>query len=138
MDSRRKKVNPREIDEKAILERVAALGAQGVYTSSTPRNRAAEENVTEHPDGIEVPPEFSEKEMQDYISRYLGRFRSQGRKSLHLSSSLHRRISALVWAAGSGEATVAGFVNHVLEEHFRKNEGLIKSIMEKYYQSVKP
>lgn len=133
MDSRRKKVNPREIDEKAILERVAALGAQGVYTSSTPRKRAAEEN-----DGIEVPPEFSEKEMQDYISRYLGRFRSQGRKSLHLSSSLHRRISALVWAAGSGEATVAGFVNHVLEEHFRKNEGLIKSIMEKYYQSVKP
>lgn len=69
-----KKINPRQIDEKAILEKVAALGAQGIYSSSSSKAMPVRKE-----DDIPLPEAggiSEEQEIGEYINSHLNDFSS--------------------------------------------------------------
>ena len=91
--SGRKKINPRQIDEKAILEKVAALGAQGIYSSSSSKAMPVRKE-----DDIPLPEAggiSEEQEIGEYINSHLNDFSSPGRNPLHIDKEAYRLLSDL-------------------------------------------
>ena len=74
--SGRKRIDPRQIDEKAILEKVAALGAQGIYSSSSSKAMPARK---EEPPLPEAGGTSAEQDIGEYINSHLNDFSSPGR-----------------------------------------------------------
>ena len=105
-----KRIDPRTIDEQAILEIV-----------SSKNDRIGKLSV---------------KQLADYKNTFLQTSPFTDKKTLHIDRSLHHRISALVGITGRG-ATVSGFVNKVLIDHFEKHSQEVGALLDQYYKSLK-
>lgn len=122
---RKRRADPARIDERSILEKVAALGAQGVYTSSTPK--AAMPQGKPPPDVRET---YGEEEVREYIESHLNGFPSSGRNPLHIDAEAYRLLSDLVWIVRRKDFTIAGVASRIIIDHFREKAGLIEKIKE--------
>ena len=113
--SGRKKINPRQIDEKAILEKVAALGAQGIYSSSSSKAMPVRKE-----DDIPLPEAGGISEEQD----------------LHIDKEAYRLLSDLVWIVRRKDFTIAGVASRIIIDHFKEKAGLIEKIKEFYKKQL--
>lgn len=123
---RKRRADPARIDERSILEKVAALGAQGVYTSSTPKHAGLPQRKPP-PDGQET---YGEKEAREYIESHLNGFQSSGRNPLHIDAEAYRLLSDLVWIVRRKDFTIAGVASRIIIDHFKEKAGLIEKIKE--------
>ena len=128
--SGRKKINPRQIDEKAILEKVAALGAQGIYSSSSSKAMPVRKE-----DDIPLPEAGGISEEQD-INSHLNDFSSPGRNPLHIDKEAYRLLSDLVWIVRRKDFTIAGVASRIIIDHFKEKAGLIEKIKEFYKKQL--
>ena len=127
--SGRKKIDPRQIDEKTILEKVAALGAQGIYSSSSSKAIPVHKEEALPPD---IRGMSAEQDIEEYISSHLNDFSSSGRNPLHIDKEAYRLLSDLVWIVRRKDFTIAGVASRIIIEHFREKAGLIEKIKEFY------
>lgn len=131
---RRKKIDPRQIDEKAILEKVAALGAQGIYSScSSKAMPARKEDDAPLP---ETGGTSAEQDIGEYINSHLNDFSSPGRNPLHIDKEAYRLLADLVWIVRRKDFTIAGVASRIIMDHFREKSGLIEKIKEFYKQQL--
>ena len=132
-----KRIDPKSIDEQAILEIVAGKNEHigttisDVQTSHSVLPQSVAPLVEPAPQ-----PKVSADRITAYETEFLYAEALEDRKSLHISGELHRRIVALTGIAGT-RATVSGFVNRVLEHHFREYGTEIMTLLDRYYQSFK-
>lgn len=132
--SGRKKIDPRQIDEKAILEKVAALGAQGIYSSSSSKAMPARKE-----DDAPLPEAggtSAEQDITEYINSHLNDFSSPGRNPLHIDKEAYRLLSDLVWIVRRKDFTIAGVASRIIIDHFREKGGLIEKIKEFYKKQL--
>ena len=138
-----KRIDPRTIDEQAILEIVSSKNdrinlPQGkcatVVAEQTPHAGSSEGSSAEDP----TQPSFAvvAKQLSDYKNTFLQTSPFTDKKTLHIDRNLHHRISALVGITGRG-ATVSGFVNKVLIDHFEKHNQEVGALLDQYYKSLK-
>lgn len=139
-----KRIDPSTIDEKAILEIVAGKNNQiglshGVShkikiavgnSSSEDSTKILSEKVIKSGKPVDLD------QIESYRAVFLGKETLIERQALHIEKSLHRRIAALVNAAG-GRASVSGFVTRVLAKHFDEYASQIDILLEQYYKSLK-
>ena len=134
MDSiERKKPNPYHINEKEILDIVAAKGS---YLSSISENLE------------EVPPhkESSSRAEKDdnggrgkkYIEALLNNFSSNRRKPLHIDAQVYECISDIVWAVRRKDFTVSGVISRIPVEHIKENADVIRKITGRDYKLFQP
>lgn len=132
--SGRKKIDPWQIDEKAILEKVAALGAQGIYSScSSKAMPVRKEDDTPLP---EAGGTSKEQDIREYISSHLNDFSSPGRNPLHIDKEAYRLLSDLVWIVRRKDFTIAGVASRIIIDHFKEKAGLIEKIKEFYKKQL--
>ena len=138
-----KRIDPRTIDEQAILEIVSSKNDRiglsvgkcaAAVAKENPRPGFSKDSSQEDEIGSSCP--VSEKQLADYKNTFLQSYPFTDRKTLHIDKSLHRRICALVGITGCG-ATVAGFVNRILINHFDKHSQEIRALLDQYYKSLK-
>lgn len=138
-NSEKRKVNPRSIDEKAILEIVAGKGSRLSATSDpVPAPSSG-------PDTAEIipasPPEqkhiSTDGQCAAFIATFLDVPRSASTTTLHIDTDVHRCISSLVWGIGDKKVTVSGVANRILALFFEENAELVHSIIEKHCESFK-
>ena len=132
-----KRIDPKSIDEQAILEIVARKNERvGTLVSETESPRSAV-RVTSVPPIRSVPqPTVSAERMAAYEREFLRGVTLSEHRSLHIDGKIHRRIAALTGISGT-QVTVSGFVNRVLEHHFREYGAEIMALLNRYYQSFK-
>lgn len=130
---KRKKIDPRQIDEKAILEKVAALGAQGVYTSSSPKAVPA---VREEDSVSDRCAMSAERGIEEYITSHQNDFSSPERNPLHIDKEAYRLLSDLVWIVRRKDFTIAGVASRIIIDHFRDNAVLIEKIKDFYKKQM--
>lgn len=139
-NSDKKKVNPRSIDEKAILEIVAGKGSGLSILSEPSPKPSPRRDVAEV-----IPPVstatgkhvFTDEQRAIFMADFLNIPRSTSSTTLHIDTGIHQRISSLVWGIGNRKVTVAGVANRILELFFEQNEELVHSIIEKHCESLK-
>lgn len=131
--SGRKKIDPRQIDEKAILEKVAALGAQGIYSSSSSKAVPTRKEETRPPD---IWGASAEQDIEGYITSHLNDFSSSERNPLHIDKEAYRLLSDLVWIVRRKDFTIAGVASRIIIDHFREKAGLIEKIKEFYKRQL--
>lgn len=131
--SGRKRIDLRQIDEKAILEKVAALGAQGIYSSSSSKAMPARK---EEPPLPEAGGTSAEQDIGEYINSHLNDFSSPGRNPLHIDKEAYRLLADLVWIVRRKDFTIAGVASRIIMDHFRENAGLIEKIKEFYKRQL--
>lgn len=127
----KKKIDPRTIDEKAILKMVAAKGTQKVFTSGNPQTTVTQR---EQPSNVEGEKSIKEEDVQKYIQTYLNDFSSPQRKPLHIDAEVYECISDIVWSVRRKDFTVSGFISRVLTEHLKENADLIKVVTGRNYK----
>ena len=132
--SGRKKINPRQIDEKAILEKVAALGAQGIYSSSS--SKAMPVRKEDAPPRPEAGGISEDQAIGEYISSHLNDFSSPGRNPLHIDREAYRLLSDLVWIVRRKDFTIAGVASRIIIDHFKEKASLIEKIKEFYKKQL--
>jgi len=130
-----KRIDPKSIDEQAILEIVAGKNERiGTLISETESSRRSASPV---PPIQSVPqPTVSAERMAAYEREFLRGVTLSEHRSLHIDGKIHRRITALTGISGT-QVTVSGFVNRVLEHHFREYGAEIMALLNRYYQSLK-
>lgn len=68
------------------------------------------------------------KSKADYKAQYLQRTEMFGRQCVYVSKSSHERISRFLAVAGKNKITIGGYIEAIIEEHFRANQGIINKI----------
>lgn len=132
-----KRIDPKSIDEQAILEIVAGKNERvGTIAPGTESLRSAISTASVPPMQPVPQPSVPADRLTAYETEFLYAEALEDRKSLHISGELHRRIVALTGIAGT-RATVSGFVSRVLEHHFREYGTEIMTLLDRYYQSFK-
>lgn len=73
---------------------------------------------------------------------YLEHFMRMGEKPVRSSNAayihpeFHERIQRIVQVIGKNRISFSVYVNHVLEQHFIENEGVIRRLYKKNYEDV--
>ena len=136
MDSiERKKPNPYHINEKEILDIVAAKGS---YLSCISGDR---EEVAPHKESSSRPESkktVTEEEVKKYIEALLNNFSSNRRKPLHIDAQVYECISDIVWAVRRKDFTVSGVISRILVEHIKENADVIRKITGRDYKLFQP
>ena len=136
MDSiERKKPNPYHINEKEILDIVAAKGS---YLSCISGDL---EEVVPHKESSSRPESkktVTEEEVKKYIEALLNNFSSNRRKPLHLDAQVYECISDIVWAVRRKDFTVSGVISRIPVEHIKENADVIRKITGRDYKLFQP
>lgn len=136
MDSiERKKPNPYHINEKEILDIVAAKGS---YLSCISGDL---EEVVPHKESSSRPESkktVTEEEVKKYIEALLNNFSSNRRKPLHIDAQVYECISDIVWAVRRKDFTVSGVISRILVEHIKENADVIRKITGRDYKLFQP
>ena len=128
MDSiERKKTKPYNINEKEILDIVAAKGS---YLSSISENLEEVPPHKESSSRAESKKTITDEEVKKYIEALLNNFSSNRRKPLHIDAQVYECISDIVWAVG--------VISRILVEHIKENAGMIKKITGRDYKLLQP
>lgn len=87
----------------------------------------------------------TEEHMQAYARQekeYLEHFMRTGEKPVrsphaaYIHPEFHERIQRIVQVIGKNRISFSVYVNHVLEQHFIENEGVIRRLYKKNYDDV--
>lgn len=136
MDSiERKKTNPYHINEKEILDIVAAKGS---YLSCISGDL---EEVVPHKESSSRPESkktITGEEVKKYIEALLNNFSSNRRKPLHIDAQVYECISDIVWAVRRKDFTVSGVISRILVEHIKENADVIRKITGRDYKLFQP
>ena len=136
MDSiERKKPNPYHINEKEILDIVAAKGS---YLSCISGDL---EEVVPHKESSSRPESkktITEEEVKKYIEALLNNFSSNRRKPLHIDAQVYECISDIVWAVRRKDFTVSGVISRIPVEHIKENADVIRKITGRDYKLFQP
>lgn len=136
MDSiERKKPNPYHINEKEILDIVAAKGS---YLSCISGDL---EEVVPHKESSSRPESkktVTEEEVKKYIEALLNNFSSNRRKPLHIDAQVYECISDIVWAVRRKDFTVSGVISRIPVEHIKENADVIRKITGRDYKLFQP
>ena len=136
MDSiERKKTKPNNINEKEILDIVAAKGS---YLSSISENLEGVPPHKESSSRAESKKTITDEEVKKYIEALLNNFSSNRRKPLHIDAQVYECISDIVWAVRRKDFTVSGVISRILVEHIKENAGMIKKITGRDYKLLQP
>lgn len=132
-----KRIDPKSIDEQAILEIVAGKNERiGTLVPGTESLRSAVNAMSISPAQPVSHPGISDDRLAAYEQEFLYGETPGACKSLHIDEATHRRIAVLTSISGT-QATVSGFVSRVLEHHFREYGAEVMALLERYYQSLK-
>lgn len=135
MDSiERKKTNPYHINEKEILDIVAAKGS---YLSciSGELEEVAPHKESSRPESKKA---ITEEEVKKYIEALLNNFSSNRRKPLHIDAQVYECISDIVWAVRRKDFTVSGVISRIPVEHIKENADVIRKIIGRDYKLFQP
>ena len=136
MDSiERKKTNPYHINEKEILDIVAAKGSYLSCISGDLEEVAPHKESSSRPESKKT---VTEEEVKKYIEALLNNFSSNRRKPLHIDAQVYECISDIVWAVRRKDFTVSGVISRILVEHIKENADVIRKITGRDYKLFKP
>ena len=136
MDSiERKKTNPYHINEKEILEIVAAKGSYLSCISGDLEEVAPHKESSSRPESKKT---VTEEEVKKYIEALLNNFSSNRRKPLHIDAQVYECISDIVWAVRRKDFTVSGVISRILVEHIKENADVIRKITGRDYKLFQP
>jgi len=127
----RKKTNPYHINEKEILDIVAAKGS---YLSSISGDLEEAAPHKEFSSRSESKKTMTDEEVKKYIEAHLNSFPSNRRKPLHIDAQVYECISDIVWAVRRKDFTVSGVISRILVEHIKENAGMIRKITGRDYK----
>ena len=132
MDSiERKKTNPYNINEKEILDIVAAKGSYLNHISGDLKEVVSHKESSSQPEGKKT---ITDEDVKKYIEAYLNNFSSNRRKPLHIDAQVYECISDIVWAVRRRDFTVSGVISRVLVEYIKENADMIKKITGRSYK----
>ena len=132
MDSiERKKTNPYNINEKEILDIVAAKGSYLNRISGDQKEVVPHKESSSQPEGKKT---ITDEDVKKYIEAYLNNFSSNRRKPLHIDAQAYECISDIVWAVRRKDFTVSGVISRVLVEYIKENADMIKKITGRSYK----
>ena len=136
MDSiERKKTNPYHINEKEILDIVAAKGSYLSCISGDLEEVAPHKESSSRPERKKT---VTEEEVKKYIEALLNNFSSNRRKPLHIDAQVYECISDIVWAVRRKDFTVSGVISRILVEHIKENADVIRKITGRDYKLFQP
>ena len=136
MDSiERKKTNPYHINEKEILDIVAAKGSYLSCISGDLEEVAPHKESSSRPESKKT---VTEEEVKKYIEALLDNFSSNRRKPLHIDAQVYECISDIVWAVRRKDFTVSGVISSILVEHIKENADVIRKITGRDYKLFQP
>ena len=136
MDSiERKKTNPYHINEKEILDIVAAKGSYLSCISGDLEEVAPHKESSSRPESKKT---VTEEEVKKYIEALLNNFSSNRRKPLHIDVQVYECISDIVWAVRRKDFTVSGVISRILVEHIKENADVIRKITGRDYKLFQP
>ena len=136
MDSiERKKTNPYHINEKEILDIVAATGSYLSCISGDLEEVAPHKESSSRPESKKT---VTEEEVKKYIEALLNNFSSNRRKPLHIDAQVYECISDIVWAVRRKDFTVSGVISRILVEHIKENADVIRKITGRDYKLFQP
>ena len=136
MDSiERKKTNPYHINEKEILDIVAAKGSYLSCISGDLEEVAPHKESSSRPESKKT---VTEEEVKKYIEALLNNFSSNRRKPLHIGAQVYECISDIVWAVRRKDFTVSGVISRILVEHIKENADVIRKITGRDYKLFQP
>ena len=136
MDSiERKKPNPYHINEKEILDIVAAKGSYLSCISGDLEEVAPHKESSSRPESKKT---ITEEEVKKYIEALLNNFSSNRRKPLHIDAQVYECISDIVWAARRKDFTVSGVISRIPVEHIKENADVIRKITGRDYKLFQP
>lgn len=136
MDSiERKKPNPYHINEKEILDIVAAKGSYLSCISGDLEEVAPHKESSSRPESKKT---VTEEEVKKYIEALLNNFSSNRRKPLHIDAQVYECISDIVWAVRRKDFTVSGVISRILVEHIKENADVIRKITGRDYKLFQP
>lgn len=127
----RKKTNPYNINEKEILDIVAAKGSFLNRISDDLKEVTPCKESSSRPEGEKT---ITDEDVKIYIESYLNNFSSNRRKPLHIDAEVYECISDIVWAVRRKDFTVSGVISCVLVEYIKKNADMIKKITGRSYK----
>lgn len=136
MDSiERKKPNPYHINEKEILDIVAAKGSYLSCISGDLEEVAPHKESSSRPESKKT---VTEEEVKKYIEALLNNFSSNRRKPLHIDAQVYECISDIVWAVRRKDFTVSGVISRIPVEHIKENADVIRKITGRDYKLFQP
>lgn len=136
MDSiERKKPNPYHINEKEILDIVAAKGSYLSCISEDLEEVAPHKESSSRPESKKT---VTEEEVKKYIEALLNNFSSNRRKPLHIDAQVYECISDIVWAVRRKDFTVSGVISRIPVEHIKENADVIRKITGRDYKLFQP
>lgn len=136
MDSiEREKTNPYHINEKEILDIVAAKGSYLSCISGDLEEVAPHKESSSRPESKKT---VTEEEVKKYIEALLNNFSSNRRKPLHIDAQVYECISDIVWAVRRKDFTVSGVISRILVEHIKENADVIRKITGRDYKLFQP
>lgn len=136
MDSiERKKTNPYHINEKEILDIVAAKGSYLSCISGDLEEVAPHKESSSRPESKKT---VTEEEVKKYIEALLNNFSSNRRKPLHIDAQVYECISDIVWAVRRKDFTVSGVISRIPVEHIKENADVIRKITGRDYKLFQP
>ena len=136
MDSiERKKTNPYHINEKEILDIVAAKGSYLSCISGDLEEVAPHKESSSRPESKKT---VTEEEVKKYIEALLNNFSSNRRKPLHIDAQVYECISDIVWAVRRKDFPVSGVISRILVEHIKENADVIRKITGRDYKLFQP
>ena len=131
----RKKTNPYHINEKEILDIVAAKGSYLSCISGDLEEVAPHKESSSRPESKKT---VTEEEVKKYIEALLNNFSSNRRKPLHIDAQVYECISDIVWAVRRKDFTVSGVISRILVEHIKENADVIRKITGRDYKLFQP
>ena len=135
MDSiERKKTKPYNINEKEILDIVAAKGSCLSHISGDLKEASHKESSSRP----ESKKTITDEEVKKYIEALLNNFSSNRRKPLHIDVQVYECISYIVWTVRRKDFPVSGVISRILVEHIKENAGMIKKITGRDYKLLQP
>ena len=136
MDSiERKKTNPYHINEKEILDIVAAKGSYLSCISGDLEEVAPHKESSSRPESKKT---VTEEEVKKYIEALLNNFSSNRRKPLHIDAQVYECISDIVWAVRRKDFTVSGVISRIPVEYIKENADVIRKITGRDYKLFQP
>lgn len=126
MDSiERKKANPYNINEKEILDIVAAKGSCLSHISGDLKEVAPHKESSSRPESKKT---ITDEEVKKYIEACLDSFSSNRCKPLHIDAQVYECISYIVWAVRRKDFPVSGVISRLLVEHIKENADMIRKV----------
>lgn len=112
-----------EIDEESIIRMMAGEEPDDSLDIPPPKTKERTK-----PKGERVKIRDLNSEANDYMDRFFGKTKIEGRHNVYIGSETYNRLSEEVFNIGGRKATLGAYVDCVLQEHFKEYDEVITKI----------